>query len=296
MGDQAVISNPVDTAAPATPVDAGTTAGTGEPQSGQVDVSDNTEAQGTPAEDTFSSIDPKTLPPELQGLHKQLQADYTRKTQNAAELRKKAEAYDKMLAEQSSQEESKPLSKADAARKEQLEEEIGFEISDDEFNKAFESKEGFLKFLQKSVVAFNADSQKKISQLEKTQQVNRAKEIIDEFAEETDPTTGQKIRGDFDEMDSHGFITYQLRLNPPKTEAEFQTRVAEAYTNAKRVYTDIYEKGRKDAMEAIKKKAASSMEMPTQSPQNAYTGGDPRKLSVGDAFALARKGIRVPKN
>jgi hypothetical protein len=295
MGDQSVISNPVDTAAPAevTPVDAGTTAGTGEPQSGQVDVSADAEAQGTPAEDTFSSIDPKSLPPELKSLHKQMQADYTRKMQNAAELRKKAEAYEKLIAEKQTVD---PLTKEQTERKEQLEDELGFEISDDEFNKAFESKEGFLKFLQKSVVAFNADSQKKISQLEKTQQVNRAKEIIDEFAEEVDPSTGEKLRGDFDEMDSHGFITYQLRLNPPKSEAEFQTRVAEAYDNAKRVYNDIFEKGRKAALAGIQKKAASSMEIPTQSPQNAYTGGDPRKISVSEAVALARKGIKVPRN
>jgi hypothetical protein len=38
--------------------------------------------------DTFSNVDPASLPPELQPVYKSMQADYTRKTQEIAELRK----------------------------------------------------------------------------------------------------------------------------------------------------------------------------------------------------------------
>lgn len=44
-----------------------------------------------PKEDSFTSIDPNSLPPELQATYKSLQADYTRKTQEAAPYRKFAE-------------------------------------------------------------------------------------------------------------------------------------------------------------------------------------------------------------
>lgn len=53
------------------------------------------QAQGTEpsVEDTFSTVDPNTLPPELQAIYKSLQADYTRKTQTLAEARRELEAY-----------------------------------------------------------------------------------------------------------------------------------------------------------------------------------------------------------
>jgi hypothetical protein len=43
-------------------------------------------------EDAFTSVNPDELPPELQPLYKQLQGDYTRKTQSIAQMRKENEA------------------------------------------------------------------------------------------------------------------------------------------------------------------------------------------------------------
>lgn len=43
--------------------------------------------------DTFSSIDPNTLAPELQVLYKQMQGDYTRKTQEVSEQRRAYESF-----------------------------------------------------------------------------------------------------------------------------------------------------------------------------------------------------------
>lgn len=51
----------------------------------------------TPAEqpvDPFTKLDPNTLPDELQPFYKSLQGDYTRKTQELAELRKQIEGMD----------------------------------------------------------------------------------------------------------------------------------------------------------------------------------------------------------
>jgi hypothetical protein len=44
--------------------------------------------------DSFTKINPETLPDELKGVYKSMLADYTRKTQAAAQVRSKAEAFD----------------------------------------------------------------------------------------------------------------------------------------------------------------------------------------------------------
>lgn len=44
------------------------------------------------AEESYTRIDPKTLPPELQAMHKSLLRDYTKKTQMLAQQRKEIEA------------------------------------------------------------------------------------------------------------------------------------------------------------------------------------------------------------
>jgi len=55
------------------------------------------EAPATPVEGTeeapFTHIDPNVLPPEMQQLHRSLQADYTRKTQEVAPWRKLAQEF-----------------------------------------------------------------------------------------------------------------------------------------------------------------------------------------------------------
>lgn len=48
--------------------------------------------EGKALEESFSNIDPNDLPPELQGRYREMQADYTRKTQQVAEERKQYEA------------------------------------------------------------------------------------------------------------------------------------------------------------------------------------------------------------
>lgn len=52
------------------------------------------ETQEQPTEDSFTHIDPASLPDDLQPIYKSLQADHTRKTQQLAEMRKRYEALD----------------------------------------------------------------------------------------------------------------------------------------------------------------------------------------------------------
>lgn len=48
-------------------------------------ASEGSEQRATEQSDTFTNIDPSTLAPELQSIYKQMQGDYTRKTQSVAE-------------------------------------------------------------------------------------------------------------------------------------------------------------------------------------------------------------------
>lgn len=59
---------------------------TEEPQ--EAETQESTEA---PQEESYTRIDPKTLPPELQAMHKSLLGDYTKKTQEIARQRKEFE-------------------------------------------------------------------------------------------------------------------------------------------------------------------------------------------------------------
>lgn len=54
--------------------------------------------------DSFSSLNPDELPPELQAVYKQMQRDYTNKTKEASDLRKKAELYDQLQQQELMQE------------------------------------------------------------------------------------------------------------------------------------------------------------------------------------------------
>lgn len=55
----------------------------------QPEVTQTSEAE---AEESYTRIDPKTLPPELQAVHRSLLRDYTKKTQALAKQRKEIEA------------------------------------------------------------------------------------------------------------------------------------------------------------------------------------------------------------
>ncbi len=54
---------------------------------------------GSKESDGFTRIDPKTLPPELQSIYKSMQADYTRKTQEVADLRKSHDGMRQILSD-----------------------------------------------------------------------------------------------------------------------------------------------------------------------------------------------------
>lgn len=274
------------------------TASTGTPdQNGQA----ATQAQSAPAEESFSSVDPNTLTPEMQAVYKSLQADYTKKTMSIADVRKKAEAYDGLSKDPRFTDYWRGLNQTQKAdfkeQKAEAEKRLGEKISDEEFTKAFQSKDDFLSFLERVVQDRSEKSQKKIEKLEQQLSVKEAQDVVESFATETGKD-GKAVRPDFYSLDEDQLITGYLNVNPPEntTQQAYIAKLNEAYGWAKAVSQKYFEKGRAEALQIIQKKAATSTEPPTQAAKGAYTGPDPKKITVREAMEMAKKGIRVPRD
>lgn len=264
-------------------------------------------AQGAPSEESFTSVDPKTLSPELQAIHKSMQADYTKKTQAIAdkqklfvESEKKAKAYDQLTNDQRVKDYLAGLSRGERAdfkeQKAEAEKSLGQKISDEEFAKAFETKDSFLSLLERVVQDRSAKDQKKIESLEQKVGFQEAANVIESVASEVDKTTKEPVRPDFYSLDEDQLITGYLRVNPARTSSEYRDKVTEAYNWAKQVSSKYFEKGKADALKIIQTKAQNSSEPPTVTGKGAYGGPDPKNVTPAEAVALARKNIRVPMN
>lgn len=262
------------------------------------------QAQGATTEENFSSIDPKTLPPELQAVHKSLLGDYTKKTmaiadkeKAMAEATRKAAEYDKLTQDQRFKDTWAEMSRKEKTdfkeQKAEAEKRLGEKISDEDFAKAFNSKDDFLSLLERVVEDKRAKDQQKIQELEQKVTQKDAADVIDSVALEVGKD-GQPLRPDFYELND--LISGVLRLNPPANPGEFKNSVTAAYDWAKSYTQKFYEKGRAEALKVIEHKVQNSSLPPTITSKNAYAGPDPKKLDASEAVALARKGIRVPQN
>ncbi len=259
--------------------------------------------QSAPAEDTFSSIDPNTLPPELKAIYKNLQSDYTKKLQPVAELRKKAEAYDKASSDPRFVAYWKGLSQSQKSnfqeQKAEAEKTLGQKIPDERFQKAFETKDGFLELLAEVAKEVSSKDSKKIEELEQYKAVNETNSLVAQFSTEVGKD-GKPLRPDFDSLEEDKLISGYLQLTAdnanPLSKEEYVQKLHEAYAWAQALSQKYTEKGRQEALTRIQQKVASSSEPPTQAAKGAYTGPDPKKITPSEAFQLAKKGIRVPRD
>jgi hypothetical protein len=258
-----------------------------------------TQAQSAPAEERFSSVDPNTLPPELQSVYKSLQADYTKKVMPIAELRKKADGFDQITARPDFKDFWSGMTRSQKAefkeQKAEVEKSIGQKISDEEFTKAFENKDAYLSMQEKIAQMVLEKSQKQIQSLQEKLSVKEAQDLATSFATEVG-RDGKPLRPDFDSLEEDNLISGYLSVNQPEN-ASPEAQVAklqEAYQWAKSLSQKYYEKGRVDALARIQQKAATSTEPPTSSAKGAYTG--PKMPSVREAIELAKKGQRVVRD
>ena len=243
-------------------------------------VSEAKPEQTAPNEETFTSIDVKSLPPELKGKYDAMLTDYKKKTTEAAQNRKQAEEIQRQVQEViQSPEFQQAYSNLTIKQQSQVKDDMN--ISDEEFNKAFENKDNFAGFIKKVAKVSTASSQQEIINL-------KASLAIKDF---------KSAHPEFDVINKHGFITYQLK-NDPRAQghdsSQWQAALNDAYSNAIRVRDELIEEGKRSGLEVIQKKMQASTEPPTASVSQVYPGGDPKKITTAEALDMARRGIRVP--
>lgn len=298
MSDTAVASPTPETPA-ATPASTQEPAGS----TGTVQTNGSDAAGAAPSEETFFSGDPNSLPPELKQAYTNMLKDYKSKTQSIADVRKKAEAFDKVSSRSDFKDWWSGASRQQKAdfreQKAEVEKKLGEKITDERFQQAFQTKDGFLDLIAEVAKEMGGKSQKQIEQLEQKLSVKDAESYVDQFATEVGKD-GKPIRPDFYNLDEDRLITgyLQLSIDPSKGIGadEYSQKLSEAYSWAKGLSQKYYEKGKAEALQIIQKKAAASTEPPTGAAKGAYTGSDPKKLSVREAMELAKKNIRVPRD
>lgn len=294
MSDTAVASPTpeVQTATPATePVQ---TQGTAPAQGSEAPAA-------APSSESFFNGDPNSLPPELKPAYENMLKDYKQKTQSIAEAKKKAESYDKISKDPRFVEYWNGLNRQEKAeyreQKAAVEKKIGEKITDEEFQKGFTDKESFLAMQERIAQHVLEKSQKKIEELEQFKTVTEAANIVEAFATEIGEDK-KPIRPDFYDLDSDGLISGYLQVNarPGMNPQEYRDQLDQAYNWSKQMTQKYYEKGRQDALARIQQKAATSTNPPTNAAKGAYTGPNPKTLSVREAMEMAKKGQRVPQN
>ncbi len=222
----------------------------------------STQGQAAPVEESFTEVDVQSLPPKDRAAYENMLRDYKKKTADIADVRRKADAFDAWQQQQ-----------AQAQR----------QITDEDYNRAFENKESFQQLLLKT-------AQPIVSELQATRQelaTTKADLFLKDF---------KASHKDFDDLDSDGLITGYVQLNPPKSEKEWSARLSEGYKYAEKLRSKYEDQGYKRGISRVQEKAESSTEMPTGSPSQVYAGGDPTKLSAKEAVDLAMRGIRVPRS
>lgn len=237
--------------------------------------------QTAPSEDTFTSIDVKSLDPKLKSSYDAMLTDYKKKTTEVAQQRKEAEAKYKEVQEVLQNPDfQKTYQQLTSAQKAEVRQEG---ITEEEFNKAFENKDNFAGFIQKVANMSTANSQKQVIDL-------KASLMVKDF-KQTHPN--------WDKLNKYGFITKQLQTDPrahSNDENQWQAALNDAYNNSERVMNELIEEGKRQGLERVQQKVSASTEPPTHTSASANPFGDPKKWTTRQAIEAAKQGYRVGIN
>lgn len=243
-------------------------------------ISESTETT-EPNQDTFTSIDAKSLSPELKSKYDAMLTDYKKKTTEVAQQRKEAEAkYKEVQDVLQNPEFQKTYQQLTSSQKAEVKQDG---ITEEEFNKAFENKDNFAGFIQKVANMSTANSQKEVTDL-------KASLMIKDF---------KSNHPEWDKLNKYGFITKQLQTDRRahgNNEMEWRQALDDAYNNSARVYNEIVEEGKRQGLERVQQKVAASTEPPTHTAASANPFGDPRKWTTRQAIEAAKQGYRVGIN
>lgn len=213
-------------------------------------------------QDSFTKVSPDELPDELKGTYKSLQADYTRKTQELAKMRKEIEQERMKLKEQGqSQQEPSGQPGLNQQRKqlsaqEQLQQAIKQEIDS---AKIAEFRESAIRDYEAADPRLNTDS--------------------DEYSEAADYYVGQKLDAMLQEHVNNG--------NPEYT-FDHQSAIKKVLSE----WDDYLENIKKDYLKQQQEQAKEKQkELKKKTPQGKTQRSKPRKPTLEEAIKLAEQDL-----
>jgi hypothetical protein len=240
--------------------------------------------QSASVEESFTSINPNTLPPQLRPAYDNMLRDYKTKTTRLSEtvksetakaveaFKEKAELYDKV-------------------------------ITNEEFVKQWNE------YVQKVNAQTSADENdpvvklnKEVQQLKAVALKGEAIDAINMFANAVDEK-GQKVHSDFDKLNSvvvdeiaegNGnkravtLLGIAIDISPGNTTHE---KIANGYKSAKKVYDAIFEEGKKAGLGRLQTKVLNSTQPPSSMPPVATSSRRPK--NAYEALQFAKQGLAV---
>lgn len=237
-------------------------------------------------EETFTKVDPKTLPPALKASYDNMLRDYKEKTTRLSETikaeaaraaeayRKKAETYDQIAAQE-------------------------------EFVRQWND---YVQRSQNNVQQDGTDPklaslEQKFQEINQKLQMSELAQVTDSFADAVDDK-GNKLHPEFDQLNSlpigqiNGGEEFSLlracvELSPGNNPQE---KLANGYKSAKALYSSIFEMGKKAGMGRIQSKIMNGSQPPISSQGDALSMTDKKPRSAREAMELARKGIMVSRD
>ena len=242
--------------------------------------------QNAPAQDSFTGLDPATLPPQLKQAYDSMLKDYKSKTTEVAEQRKKYSDYDDLKQKASFYDQFS--SREDAVKwwNEYVQKQSGQQNGQENSQDPIQAK------LQ--------ELEKKLEAEQQARQRAELEEVVSAFATSTDDK-GQPMNPNFDALNS-----VQLGKTPDGDEYSLlracidlsggqnpQEKLVNGYKAAKAIRDQIFEEGRKHGMGKMLSKVRNSTEAPTITSDKQTFNGDAKNLSVREARELAEKGVVV---
>lgn len=257
-------------------------------QDGNTGEASTQNGQTASSAESFTNVDPNSLAPELKESYNNMLRDYKRKTAEIADKRRsiqeveeKANRFDQISSDEAFVKFYNGYGKETPSSPDA---ESSTVDDEEDFTKAFESRENFAKYVQK----INGTLKEQLEVTQKDLQVQKADRLISSFK-------SRAGNEDFESLNRDGLVTGYVQLNRPKSEAEWEKTLTSARDYARKIYGSARQEGKREALGTIEKKVESSSEVPTESPSQIYSGTAPKELSAREAMELARKGIKVPQ-
>ncbi len=239
------------------------------------------------SEESFTKLDPKTLPPALQEAYKNMQRDYRDKTTSVSERVKQetaraVEAYrqEAELYRQIAQQEDFVQQWNDYVKQKQ--------------SQGQEVQQGDPKLVQ---------LEQKFEEINQKLQYAETTQIMDAFADAVNDK-GIKLHSDFDKLnglsiaqgpngEDLSLLNICVKLAPGSNPQE---KLTQGYKLAKQAYSSIYEEGRQAGLGRLQNKIQNSTQPPSNSMGDVLSVTEKKPKNAREALDMARKGLVVSRD